>query len=152
MKKITVLVLVICFAATFAYAGTRENTGCGLGSMILEGEDGLLSQTLAATLNGCFGNQTFGITSGTLDCEQQTTLVQNKAIRKFVADNMDSLAKNIAMGHGESLTTLAEMMEIPNDARTEFYYTLQFNFDAIFPAADITPLDVVKNIDKVLKG
>ena len=152
MKKIVIFSLVLCFAATIAHAGTRENTGCGLGSMIFQGQDGLLSQTLAATTNGICGNQTFGITSGTLDCEQHTALVQNKAIRKFVADNMDSLAKNIAMGHGESLTTLAEMMEIPNDERTEFYYTLQFNFDAIFPAADVTPLDVVKNIDSVLKG
>ena len=153
MKKIIVLTLVICFAASFAYANaTRDNTGCGLGSLLFQEKDGLLSQTLAATTNGIFGNQTFGITSGTLGCEQHTTLVQNKEIRKFVADNMDGLAKNIAMGHGESLTTLAELMEIPAEDRDEFYYILQFNFEEIFPTEDVMAIDVIKNIAKVIES
>jgi len=152
MKKVVfVLTLIICFIATAVYAGTRDNTGCGLGSLIFKDNDGLLSQTCAATTNGILGNQTFGITSGTLDCKQHTTLVQNEVIQKFVADNMDSLAQNIAMGYGESLTTLAELMEIPEQERSVFCYTLQFNFDKIFPSGDVTPIEVLHNIANVIE-
>ena len=149
MKKIIILTLVVCFVASIAYAGTRSNTGCGLGSLIFKDNDGLLSQTAAATTNGLLGNQTFGITSGTLDCEQHATLAQNKVIKKFVADNMDNLAKNIAMGSGESLDTLAELMDIPTEERSGFYSTLQLNFSEIFPSEDVTPVDVIENIVEV---
>ncbi|RYZ63378.1 MAG: DUF3015 domain-containing protein, partial [Proteobacteria bacterium] len=39
--------------------------GCGLGNMILGKEN----QVFAATTNGTLGNQSFGITFGTLNCE-----------------------------------------------------------------------------------
>ena len=64
-----VLSMMIVFAG-MGWAVDPKNTGCGLGSMAFEGQNGLMSQTAAATTNGIFGNQTFGITSATLNCER----------------------------------------------------------------------------------
>src|SRR6266545_2071443 len=41
--------------------------GCGLGSMLIGSKPGIV-QIFAATTNGSFGTQTFGITSGTSNC------------------------------------------------------------------------------------
>ncbi len=50
---------------------------------------------------------------------------------------MDNLAKDIAAGHGETLDTLAELMEVPLQERAEFYSRLQTNFSNIFTSTDI---------------
>ena len=65
MKKTAIIFLALSFILTgSAFAGgTADNCGCGLGTMIFDGNDGLISQIAAATTNGSFGNQTFGISS-----------------------------------------------------------------------------------------
>jgi len=118
-----------------AFAGQADkNTGCGLGSLLWEGKaDGsVISQSLQATTNGIFGNQTFGITSGTLGCEQPANIIKNDGALAFTSDNMDPLARNIAAGQGETLDTLADLLEIPTATRSDLYATLQTNFDQIF--------------------
>ena len=105
-----------------AFAGQADkNTGCGLGSLLWEGKaDGsVISQSLQATTNGIFGNQTFGITSGTLGCEQPANIIKKDGALTFSSDNMDPLARNIAAGQGETLDTLADLLEIPTATRNK---------------------------------
>jgi hypothetical protein len=118
----------------------RNNTGCGLGTILWEGQaDGsVISQSLQATTNGTFGNQTFGITSGTLGCEQPANIIKNDRSLAFAADNMDMLARDIAAGYGETLDTLAELMNFPATDRPALYASLQGNFDQIFVTGDET--------------
>lgn len=52
-----------------APAQAVDSTGCGLGSMAWRGQRGIGPQVLAATTNGSFGTQTFGITFGTSGCD-----------------------------------------------------------------------------------
>ena len=152
MKKTVAVTLLVFFAACIsAYASPpRENCGCGLGSIIFANNEGLLSHTAAATTNGIFGNQTFGITSGTLECEQPAQLYARKQLERFVADNMDNLAKDIAMGSGESLDTLAELMSVPSDSRSSFNAALQENFSLIFPSGQVTAPQVIETINSVI--
>lgn len=154
MKKFGVMALVL--VCTFALAGTvyagRTNTGCGLGSIIFEGKEGLLSQICAATFNGSFGNQTFGITSGTLECEKAPNFVANEKLNNFVGDNMDNLAMDISKGGGEYLTTLAVLMDVPMEQRAGLYSTLQANFAKIYTSSDVTQVDVLRNIETVLSA
>jgi hypothetical protein len=114
--------------------------------MLFENNDGLLSQTAAATTNGLLGNQTFGISSGTLECNQPAELYAREQLQKFVAANMDSVAKDIARGNGESLDTLAELMQVPVEERDTFNTQLQKNFDHIFTSAQVTEVEVIQNI------
>jgi hypothetical protein len=151
MKKWSILLSVfVVFAFVGVSFASQSNTGCGVGTMIFKGKEGLASQVLAATTNGILGNQTFGITSGTLDCQRSNTLVMNEKVKTFVADNMDNLAQNIAKGGGEYLTTLAVLMEIPDGQRAGFYSTLQANFAKIYTSDAVSHVDVVKNIEAVM--
>jgi len=134
MKKLLVLAVLLLIATPALAGQARSNTGCGLGSLMWEGKaDGsVISQSLQATTNGIFGNQTFGITSGTLGCDQPANIIKNDRMLAFTADNMDLLARDIAAGNGETLDTLAELMEVPVSNRPAFAATLQGNFDKIF--------------------
>jgi len=152
MKRLVSLVLAgIC---TLSFVGMtsagQNNTGCGIGTMVFEGQEGVMSQVLAATTNGTFGNQTFGITSGTLNCEKPAAFVSNEKLNTFVADNMDNLAMDISKGSGEYLSTLAVLMDTPVAERPALYSTLQTNFSDIYSSESVTHIDVLNNIEKVV--
>ena len=149
MKKVLLLSMVLFLMAsgiTFAAGAPRDNCGCGLGTLLFEGKDGLVQQIFAATTNGFLGTQTFGISSGTLNCNQPAKWASNEQLNKFVAENMDNLAKDAAMGQGEYVDTLAELMDVPGSKRVEFSQMLQDNFSNIFTEASVSHVDVIENI------
>lgn len=152
MKKTkTILLLSATTLFTTAFAGTvRENCGCGLGSMALGDETGLVSHVVGATLNGISGNQTFGVSSGTLDCDQASNMVSIREVETFVADNMDHIATEAAMGEGAYLTALADLLKVQDDQRSAFYASLQLNFDTIFTGADSSAAQVTKSITQLI--
>ncbi|MDY0292761.1 MAG: DUF3015 family protein [Desulfuromonadaceae bacterium] len=140
MKKLCLVFLSLCVlvaSPVFAQQAAK-NTGCGLGTMLWDGNaDGsVISQSLQATTNGTFGNQTFGISSGTLGCEQPANILKNDRALAFTRDNLDILARDIAFGGGESLATLAELLEVPTAERALLYTRLQDNFSVIFDTGE----------------
>lgn len=154
MKKIIICAMVSAvMSAGVAYGANQNNTGCGLGTVVFEGSsfsDTTVGQVLIATTNGTSGNQTFGITSGTSNCEQPTSIVKNERLHEFVGENMDALAKDIATSRGESLETLSELMEISDEQRPLLYAKLQSNFAQIYPSNDVSVANVIDNIYVVL--
>lgn len=143
MKKILVSLAAVIALSSSVMAGVNSQTGCGLGSLIIKDDSTAVLLALQATTNGTSGNQTFGITSGTLGC-QKTQFVMNKQAEEFVASNMDQLAKEIAMGHGESVDTLAELLEISDKAA--FSASLQENYNSIYTSQNAKMADVLDNI------
>ena len=154
MKKI---VITMVAAVALAVSGTAwaANTGCGLGDLAFGEKDFFtntsLGQSFLATTNGTFGSQTFGITSGTSNCDTPSSFVKNEQLNEFVVANMDNLAKDIAMGQGESLDTLAELMEVPSDSRPQLFAKLQTNFSDIYTSDAIDAAGVVDNIQSVIQ-
>ena len=153
MKKMITAALV-CAAAVSGTAGAAENpnlranVGVGLGTLLFEGAqaDGLLSQTAAATTNGIFGNQTFFITTGTGGAKKWDKIVDNRVLKDYLRDNLDTVARDMAAGSGESLTTFAELAGIPEAERPAFFAKLQANYAHIFTSADVTSDQVLANI------
>jgi len=143
MKKLLVSLAAVAALSSVAFAGANSQTGCGLGSVIIKDDSSALMLALQATTNGTSGNQTFGITSGTLGCKK-TKLVMNERAEEFVASNMDILAKEISVGHGESLDTLAELLEVQDKAA--FTASLQTNYNKIYSSKSVKMADVLDNI------
>lgn len=148
MKR-TLLGLALTLVVTgSAFAGqAQNNTGCGLGTMLWENkaDNSVLFQVLQATTNGTSGNQTFGITSGTSNCQKPSKIVQNEKLIHFVQANMDNLAQDIAMGKGESLDTFAEMLGVAPGQNAAFNAKLQANFSKIFTSENVVLAEVVDN-------
>ena len=152
MRKFLFSLFVICLALVISTPcfSSQKNTGCGLGSMAFEGKEGLVSQTFAVTTNGTFGTSTFGITSGTSNCDRPKSYTDNGTVNKFVAENMDNLASDIARGSGEHLKTLSILMEVSDAGRTQWYSMLQKNFSAIYTSPNVSHIEVIKNIEQVM--
>jgi len=126
------------------------DTGCGLGSQVWEGQSSVPAKVLAVTTNGLFGNQTFGITSGTLGCEPGSVIKAEQRLNVFTAVNVDRLAREIAVGEGEALDALAHLYGVADADRDAFATRLNARFDAIFPTPTVTAGDVLAGIDRAL--
>jgi hypothetical protein len=149
MKKLFVLISILFFLTTVtAFAAGNSNTGCGLGSLIIEKQDSILMQILAATTNGTSGSQTFGITSGTSNCDKPSKFAENDELQEFVADNMDELAMDISNGQGEVLETVAKLMNV-EDIET-FSKNLKENFSDIYPNEEVSSAHVIDTIAKYI--
>jgi len=146
MKKILVSALAVVALSTSAMATVNNQTGCGLGSMIIKDNSSAVMLALQATTNGTSASQTFGITSGTSGCKK-TKLVMNERAEEFVASNMDILSKEISVGHGESINTLAELLNIEDKAA--FSASLQANYNSICTSEKVEMNDVLDNIASV---
>ena len=151
MRKLSLSVVLFLGVSMISsvFAVDQKNVGAGLGTMLFQDHDGLLSHTLAATTNGICMNQLFAITSGTLGAEKPESIVKND-MDNFMKFNMDKVAKDIATGEGESLETLAEIMKVENN--DAFRSKLQKNFAKIYSSDDIDHHQVTKNIIEVVNS
>src|SRR5918995_5025350 len=109
----TVLALGLATPAALAQEGeTANSTGCGLGTIVFEGQKGVAPQVLAVTTNGTSGNQTFGITSGTLGCTQEGVVRPPTKVRMLLMSSLDNLAVDMARADGETLDSLASLLSV----------------------------------------
>jgi len=148
MKKSLFTLTLASALASSAFAAGNTNTGCGLGSMLIPQQDTVATQVLAATTNGTFGNQTFGITSGSLNCTKPFKLVMNDKAQKYVADNMDAIAEDVAKGEGENLDTLLSLLKVQN--KEVVASKLKANFSKIYTDESVSSADILDNMASVL--
>lgn len=143
----------VALVAGSAYAeegDTADSSGCGVGTILFKGQDGPAPQVLAITTNGTLGNQTFGITTGTLGCNQNGIVRSPAKVRLITTSSLDNLARDMARGEGETLDSLAEAMTIDAGDRSLFFTTMQANFTRIFPSEDVTADEVLTSIQAVM--
>ena len=132
MKRI-IAGLILASASSFALAAANGPAGCGLGStVVFPDADKWYQHVMAATTNGTSGNQTFGMTSGTSGCAAANGPLSSAQI--FIDDNLDQLAADAAVGQGETLAALAEVMGVNAQDTAVFNRVMQSNFDAMFSA------------------
>jgi len=152
---VVVVSLMLVGSAFAAAAGGQAhlNTGCGLGTLAFKNnaDNSTLLQVVQTFLNGICGNQTFGISTGTSDCQQPKNFASNDKASAFMVANMDNLARDIAQGRGETLDAFAELMGVPADKRPEFYAQLQTGFTRIFTSSNVQMASVMDNIATVTK-
>lgn len=143
MKKL-IAGAILLGASSMAFA----QPGCGVGAMIWKGQSGIAPHVLAATTNGSFGNQTFGMTTGTLGCQTNES-VQSMAM--YMDSNIDKVARDMSRGNGENLDTVAVLLGVEAADRGAFNKVLQDNFAAIFPTSDTTSGEAVDAIVALLE-
>ncbi|MCT7545647.1 DUF3015 domain-containing protein [Aliarcobacter cryaerophilus] len=146
MKKIFTLVAAV--GLTTSLYANNTNTGCGLGSIVIKNQSSSVLQALAATTNGTSGNQTFGISSGTSNCSKPNNFVSNDKLNQFVNENMDELAMDISAGKGETLSTVAKLMNVAD--KNVFSAKLQANFSEIYSSENVTSANVIDSIAKYI--
>ena len=152
MRKCVVSVLFglgVAVGVASVQEARAESTGCGLGTMVFEGQSGVAPQVLAVTTNGTSFNQTFGITSGTLGCDSND-VIASAEVRQLTVANLDNLAKDMARGEGETLASLATAMEIEADDQPVLFAAFKSNFTRIFPDENVTAEEVLVAMRNVM--
>jgi hypothetical protein len=149
VKKLLVLLVLVsstAFAANVKDPGGYGMAGCGLGSMVFPQHDS--TQILAATTNGTFGTQTFGITFGTSNCGSSGKLFSKEEVQNYIAANEPALKNDIARGNGETVDGLANIMGAKDVA--QFRATLKANYSKLFAKNDVSPQELTNNVYSVL--
>jgi len=126
--------------------GTYGAAGCGLGSMAFGDQPGAV-QILAATTNGLFYSQTFGITTGTSNCGPGAMA---EGTRNLVETNRVALAKEVSRGSGETIGALAVINRCEDSAAVGA--ALQAQFKGIFASEQASTEEVTEAILRTLHG
>lgn len=122
--------------------------GCGLGSVIFGDDEGMV-QVLAATTNGTFYTQTFGISSGTSNCKPESGK-HAANLNVYVESNQAALASDVARGGGDTVAGLSQILGCSDVA--EFGHALQSNYEMIFPTQDVSASAVSQAIETVAQA
>ncbi len=115
--------------------GTYGVAGCGLGSMVFGAQPGMI-QVLAATTNGTSGTQTFGISSGTSNCDVPGTRNGKQASAvPYIEANQMALSNDISRGEGATLNQLTRFYGHP--LTPKMGKLLQQHYADIFPTLHV---------------
>lgn len=144
LKKIAVAAVLVMGSSV---AMADPDVGCGVGSTIWEGQSGKIAKILAGTTNGIFTNQFLGITFGTLGCGGNGKVTAQ--VVTFTNENAEVLARDMAVGQGESLNVLAELMNIQSTDKARFFEVTKANFSQIY-AADHNSAQVLVSLQQVM--
>lgn len=146
MLKKMVLAAVLAVGSTAAFAD--RDVGCGIGSQVWAGQSGKVPKILAGTTNGLFANQLFGITFGTLGCSGTGTVTAQAVT--FTNENAETLARDMAVGEGESLNVLASLLNIKTEDKARFFAVSKQNFSEIYSAENKDSLQVLASLQTVM--
>ena len=151
MKKILTVAAVLAVFPVAAMAAGENNIGsCGWGTKVFDGQSGMFPQVLAATTNGTSGNQTFGISTGTSGCTPDGTVRSNWKTAMFIDGNKVALQRDISIGSGEALESLAHLLGIEAQDRVAFNRLAKDNLAKIFPSEGAATEQVVGSLREVL--
>ncbi|MCB5161012.1 DUF3015 domain-containing protein [Marinomonas algarum] len=150
MKKLVLSIALATVSVSSFAAGGHGPAGCGLGTeYVFKDADVWYEHVLAATTNGTSGNQTSGMTSGTLGCEDANGPLSGM-VAVFMNENIEPLAVDMAKGEGETLSALAALMGVQNADKALFNEQMKQNFDQVFASAETTPASAYQGVIDVM--
>lgn len=141
VSGLSVAIASVAFASAARADQPYGTAGCGLGSIVFGNSQGIV-QIFAATTNGLFGTQTFGITSGTSNCVN--TGSSSASAKAFIQANRETISKEIARGNGETISSLTALAGCTDAAAVGS--VLQQSFQSIFPNERVSDIDVSNSV------
>jgi hypothetical protein len=145
-----ILLSALLIAAPISMAKADNDIGCGVGTAIFAGQSGAI-QKIAASWTNAITFQSISITFGLLNCGSLSdTITASAQTRHFAASNLDDLARDAALGGGESLDALAALLEVEDHAA--FGAFAQSHYDALFPTATVTSEEMLGQLDRLMRA
>jgi hypothetical protein len=146
-KVLLALALLLGLTPIASAANNYTAAGCGLGTILWKGKNGKVHLILAATTNGTFGNQTFGISSETLDCTAEGVVKNDKQTEVYAAVNFQRLSREMAQGGGEYTDGLAALLGAKTaEQKAAFRAQAQAKYERIFTSESMDSNEMLKNL------
>lgn len=154
MKKLILigaLVLsLVSFSGSSASAAGYGDAGCGLGSIVFGNQQGA-PQVVAWLLN-LTGMASFAMTTGTSNCNPAGLVKLEMEREEFAEKNYPTLVKEMAMGEGENLETLASLYGCSQDSQADFGSLVQANFGNIVKSDSTTSQEMLSSLNSEISG
>ncbi|HVE14843.1 MAG TPA: DUF3015 family protein [Elusimicrobiota bacterium] len=143
---------MLVLGSAAAHAAGHTSAGCGWGTMLFDGKNKKAHLILAATTNGTFGNQTFGISSETAGCTSDGSWVKaDKKVEAYTAANFQRISTEMAQGGGEYLNGLSALLGAKDAAAQKaFAEKAQKNYEKIIPNEKTDAVAMLNNLRAVM--
>jgi len=132
-----------------SYGDQDKSDGCGLGWQVTDKKT-LIATTTRGSTNSFVPN-TFGMTTGTLGCDQHGFAKKEKDAAIFAANNYDSLKLEMAEGRGEYLEGFARTFGCSDQSMDTFSTMTQDNYLSIIGDGQSSGIQMFKNVKSHIK-
>lgn len=153
MKGIRLVVAISILAiAPAGFAVADNDIGCGVGTMVMEGQEGLPAKLIGSCING-LTFQSISITFGLVNCKSGGKVTADNSevrVRHFASQNFDRLSVEMAQGGGEHLDALAGLLDVSADQRGAFAALTQNHFETLFPSDQTTVGEMLSALDQLM--
>ncbi len=153
MKKFLLVgVVLITFSSLSgaAFGAGYGGSGCGPGSLVAGTAPGAM-QLIGVTTNAILSpTQYSAITSGFSNCNPQGLVKLEREREMFAQSNYSSLVREMAVGEGENLRTLAGMYGCSEESHEVFNSLVQENFEHIIRSEGTTSGQMLDSIENEL--
>ena len=150
MRAILMALVLVLAPAGMALAD--NDVGCGVGTQIWEGKEGIPAKLAASFTNG-LTFQSVSITFGLINCNGKDTVTADASemrLRHYASQNFDRLAEDMASGQGESLEAFAHLLQVRLEDRAEFGAFAQKHFAELFAHDHVTVGEMLGALDRLL--
>lgn len=147
-----VVTIGILALAPAGFAVADNDIGCGVGTMVMEGQEGPPAKILGSLTNGVTF-QSVSITFGLLNCSGQgkvTADASENRVQHFASQNFDRLSVEMAQGKGEHLDVLAGLLNVQAGNKAEFAALAQSNFEQLFPHDQVTVGEMLDSLGTLM--
>lgn len=126
-----------------------NDVGCGIGTNLMKGREGLLYHVLASCTNA-YTFQSVSLTFNMFGCDSTGKVTADAELRKFAAANLDQLARDMARGEGETLGAFAHLLQVPAEQQGAFGAFAQDHFVDLFPNDGVTSNEMIDAFYRLL--
>ncbi len=153
MKKLIITGLILASVPSGVAMAADPDVGCGVGTLIMEGQAGRPAKLLASFTNGMLFSSV-SVTFGLLNCKNVDGKVvadaNQQRLRHYASQNFDRLAEDMARGKGEHLDVVAHLQGVGSEERVAFGAFTQRNFESLFPHDQVTVGEMLDTLDRLL--
>lgn len=144
--KLLLMFLLLTGVPFLAFAGDDmepdKSDGCGLGWQVMDNKS-IVATIVRGTTNVSVP-PTFGMSTGTIDCEQHSLVKNEKKSIYYTESNFENLLAEMSEGKGEYLNGFANVLGCKD--QKAFSQMSQRNYGKIVPQSDVTPSQLLQNV------
>ncbi len=155
MKKLLMVGVVLVTFITLsgaAFAAGFGGSGCGPGSLVAGTAPGAMQLVGISTNETLKPTQLSAITTGFSNCNPQGLVKLEKEREMFAQTNYSSLVREMAVGEGENLSTLASLYGCSQKSYGDFSTLVQENFGHIVQGESTTSNQMLVSLENEMAG
>jgi hypothetical protein len=148
MKKLLVLLTITaCMTSSLVFAAEGDTTSDESSSSSTDGYVSLAFLTSTST-------SVSSTVGGMLYLTVKLAMASNSDIdvQEFVEDNKSLVAVEASQGEGETLDSLAELLNVDTADRAHFNELVQLNYNTIYPDGTVSAKTVALHLQTIAEG